>query len=250
MLEGIKTAAALVHLAGALLFALTRACFCRLRTNLLARGVLTRSATPHVAGIKKAVVFYDNGTSDALVGDALTLTLDPPCCTLFPLTLDLDDEGKSSSSECPGVERVEVRYVDVRGQKYRAVHKPPEGPSACRGLVQSLHQTHQTLSRAAKKASEPSPTMRGPCFVLAACLAGKDAGDTVDITPRIRKYMGPNGDWHGTESLTLGDMLPFDDAAGNADRFGSFFIVDSFLKKHTFDFDNKLDLVAALKKKN
>ncbi len=86
--------------------------------------------------------------------------------------------------------RIEVRY-EFNGEKYRIVYRPDDvmeyPPRKAFGFV------------------------RAPHLVKAVCVSND--GDDYDVTKRVRKYLGPERNFHSSKGvrLHLWDMFPFDD---------------------------------------
>lgn len=110
--------------------------------------------------------------------------------------------------------RVEVRYV-FRHKKYRMVLRPGD---AC---------------DFAPYAEPSAPACRLPKGVLSARLQGCLGSDIdCDVTSRVFKYQGPQGDFHAGLGLRvrLHDMFPFDDHVDNAKRFTHLRIMDTMAR--------------------
>lgn len=95
--------------------------------------------------------------------------------------------------------RIEMRYT-FHGKKYRAIYR---------------HDDEETF-----------PPKRGMTLVVApkmtaACLIRRADGKQIDVTDRIRKYLGPDRDFHSKKRLyvRVQDMFPFDDHDDNSERF-------------------------------
>ncbi len=95
--------------------------------------------------------------------------------------------------------RIEMRYM-FHGKKYRAVYR---------------HDDEQDFppKRAMKMVIAPK--------VVSACLIRRADGKHIDVTDRVRKYLGPDRDFHAKIGLyvRVQDMFPFDDHDDNAERF-------------------------------
>lgn len=110
---------------------------------------------------------------------------------------------------------VQVDYL-YRGKKYKAVY---------RGLP-----------------TEKYPPRRDMGLVLlpglaAARLATRKHG-SIDATSRVRKYMGPDLDFHAKQGLVvrLADMFPWDDAESSAETFERLDIVLTDGSRHSFEY--------------
>lgn len=92
--------------------------------------------------------------------------------------------------------RVEIRYA-FRGNKYRVVYR---------------HDDEESFPppRDMKLVVAPKITM--------ACLIRRCDGKHIDVSERVRKYAGPDRDFH-SKSVRVQDMFPFDDHDDNAERF-------------------------------
>lgn len=95
--------------------------------------------------------------------------------------------------------RIEMRYK-FHGKKYRAVYR---------------HDDEETF-----------PVKRSMTMVIApkissACLIRRADGKQIDVTDRVRKYFGPDRDFHSKAKLyvRVQDMFPFDDHDDNSERF-------------------------------
>lgn len=95
--------------------------------------------------------------------------------------------------------RLDVRYT-FRGQKYRVLYRQDDD------------------------AKFPLPRAMGMVIapkLINAVLVRKNDGEEVDVTTRVRKYMGPDRDFYKKHGLYVyvQDMFPFDDHKDNSDRF-------------------------------
>jgi hypothetical protein len=95
--------------------------------------------------------------------------------------------------------RIEIRYT-FRGQKYRVVYRHDD-------------EVDFPLKRSMHLVIAPR--------VTSACLVRKADGKHIDVTDRVRKYLGPDRDFHSKHGLyvRVQDMFPFDDHDDNAERF-------------------------------
>jgi hypothetical protein len=112
--------------------------------------------------------------------------------------------------------RIDVRYT-YRGNKYRVLYRQDD--------------------------DVPFPLPRSMGIVVApklasACLVRKDDGREIDVTERVRKYMGPDRDFYKKHGLyvRVQDMFPFDDHEDNADRFQCVRLYMSTGKRLEFDY--------------
>ena len=112
--------------------------------------------------------------------------------------------------------RIDVRYT-YRGNKYRVLYRQDD--------------------------DVPFPLPRSMGIVVApklasACLVRKDDGREIDVTERVRKYMGPDRDFYKKHGLyvRVQDMFPFDDHEDNAERFQCVRLYMSTGKRLEFDY--------------
>lgn len=118
--------------------------------------------------------------------------------------------------------RVEVRYL-FEGRKYRMVLRPGD---RCR--LPSPRRAH-----GAGAGTESSCRM--PRGVLSASLQGPPgSGHRCDVTRRVLKYQGPDGDFHAGAGLRVRvhDMFPFDDHVANAAEYRHLRLIDTLAKVH------------------
>lgn len=118
--------------------------------------------------------------------------------------------------------RVEVRYL-FEGRKYRMVLRPGD---PCR--LPSPRRAH-----GAGAGTESSCRM--PRGVLSASLQGPPgSGHRCDVTRRVLKYQGPDGDFHAGAGLRVRvhDMFPFDDHVANAAEYRHLRLIDTLAKVH------------------
>lgn len=66
--------------------------------------------------------------------------------------------------------------------------------------------------------------------IIQAKLCGPDA--EIDVTARVRRYLGPSGDWHRTKALLARDLFPHDRHDSNAESFDRVRIVDGLATYH------------------
>jgi hypothetical protein len=116
--------------------------------------------------------------------------------------------------------RIEIRYA-FRGNKYRVVYRRDDGGEF--------------------------PPPRDMKMVVApkinlACLIRRGDGRDVDVTDRVRKYFGPDRDFH-SKGVKIQDMFPFDDHDDNAERFEALGVWLSSGKYMQFEYE-KNDVVA------
>lgn len=117
--------------------------------------------------------------------------------------------------------KIEVRYV-ANGRKYRAVYRRQDAEG----------KTHAV----------PQPRMGRPKrrLVEAKLLprTETEADSHVDVTRRVLKYMGPQGDFHAAAGLrvTLHDVFPFDDHEHESERYKALELVFSDGTTQTFDY--------------
>ncbi len=95
--------------------------------------------------------------------------------------------------------RIEMRYK-FHGKKYRAVYR---------------HDDEQDFPPKRQMRLVFAPK------VSSACLIRRVDGKQIDVTDRVRKYLGPDRDFHSKLGLyvRVQDMFPFDDHDDNAERF-------------------------------
>lgn len=95
--------------------------------------------------------------------------------------------------------KIEIRYT-FHGHKYRAVYRHDD-------------ECGFPLPRGMKLVIAPK--------IKSACLIRRADGKQFDVTERVRKYMGPDRDFHSKSGLyvRVQDMFPFDDHDDNAERF-------------------------------
>lgn len=78
-----------------------------------------------------------------------------------------------------------------------------------------------------REASDPPAR----AHIIKASLCGSDA--EIDVTSRVRRYLGPSGDWHGTKTLLARDLFPHDRHDNNSESFDCVRIVDGLACYHT-----------------
>lgn len=114
--------------------------------------------------------------------------------------------------------KLDVRYT-YRGQKYRVLYRHDDD------------------------AAFPLPRPMGIVIapkLSSACLVRKDDGREIDVTERVRKYMGPDRDFYKKHGLyvRVQDMFPFDDHEDNSERFQCVRLYMSTGKRLEFDYES------------
>lgn len=112
--------------------------------------------------------------------------------------------------------RLEVRYTLGR-KKYRRV----------------LFHGDEVASASAATARALLPCRAN---IIRARLCGPGPDPDIDITERLRRYLGPLGDWHGTKRLLARDVFPQDRHETNALAFDHIAIVDGLATHHSVSY--------------
>ena len=99
--------------------------------------------------------------------------------------------------------RVEIRYA-VNGTKFRDVYRCGD----------SLHWPPELHS----------PPVRGPRGIVSAVLHSTNPGNVRDITQRVKKYAGPNGDF-GLRAMPVHHLFPMEDPPDLDESYSSLTVV-------------------------
>lgn len=87
--------------------------------------------------------------------------------------------------------------------------------------------------------TDPAASARPfPCRanIIRARLCGPGPDPDIDITERLRRYLGPQGDWHGNKRLLARDVFPQDRHETNALAFDRIAIVDGLATHHSVSY--------------
>jgi len=114
--------------------------------------------------------------------------------------------------------KLDVRYT-FRGNKYRVLYR---------------HDDDATFPLPRHVGIVVAPKLSS------ACLVRKDDGREIDVTDRVRKYMGPDRDFYKKHGLyvRVQDMFPFDDHEDNSERFQCVRLYLSTGKRLEFDYES------------